>query len=406
MGLDGGMAVRRIPLLAGTALRPRRFCPEAGLLDLMRQVERPGWINLGAGVPAPELLPVAGLKRAFAQANRQYGRKMWAYQRPEGHEGLRERVAARFAARGVRVDASGVLLTTGCTQALHLALAVHAARGSVVACESPCYYNLLEQIHAAGCRALPLPLAGAGGIDLDAALPLLRRHRPACLVVCSTLSNPSAATLGAGAREALVKACRQLGIRIIEDDIYSELHEAGAPRPLRAWDPEGRVVTVVTSFCKSVAPGLRVGAMLPGDAFEAAVRRKCMADLHSGVVAEATLAAFMEGEALDRHLDALRAVCRRRRTRLRRAVLDHFPPGTVVADPPGGFILWVELAEKTDAAALQKEAGKRKVSFAPGEMFLSSVPSRTCMRLNAARAEEADLEHGAALLGRALAAAR
>lgn len=403
MGLDGWM-VESNPLLSKRALRPRRFCPETGLLELMRQVERPGWINLGAGVPAPELLPVAALRRAFARANREDGRRMWAYQRPEGHEGLREKVAARYAARGVLVDAGGVLLTTGCTQALHLALAVHAAPGSVVACESPCYYNLLEQIHAAGCAALPLPAAGAGGIDVEVALPLLRRHRPACLVVCPTLSNPGTATMAAGTRAALVEACRRLGIRIIEDDIYSELHEAGAPRPLRAWDPEGRVVTVVSSFCKSVAPGLRVGMMLPGDALEAAVRRKCMADLHSAVVAEATLAAFMEGDALDRHLTQLRRVCRRRRERLRAAVQAHFPEGTVASDPPGGFILWVEVPGRVDAGALRREAVRRKVSYAPGEIFLTQAPRRTCMRLNAARAGEADLERGAKLLAQALSA--
>jgi DNA-binding transcriptional MocR family regulator len=375
------------------------------LLELMRQVERPGWINLGAGVPAPELLPVAALRRAFARANAAWGRGMWAYQRPEGHEGLRERVAARFAGRGARVGAEGVLLTTGCTQALHLALQVHAAPGDVVACESPCYYNLLEQIHRRGCRALPLPMAGAAGIDLGAAEALLRRHRPSCLVVCPTLSNPSAATMEDGAREGLVALCRQRGVRLVEDDIYSELHEAGAPRPLRAWDPEGRVVTVVTSFCKSVAPGLRVGAMLPGDGFEAAVRAKCMADLHSAVVAEATLAAFMEGGALERHLRGLRAVCRRRRQRVREAVAAYFPAGTVVEPPPGGFIVWVELPVRVDAVRLKAEAARRRVSFAPGELFLTGAARRTCLRLNCARAEEGDLERGVALLGEAVRAA-
>jgi DNA-binding transcriptional MocR family regulator len=371
----------------------------------MRQVERPGWINLGAGVPAPELLPVAALRRAFARANTAWGRGMWAYQRPEGHEGLRERVAQRFARRGVPVGAEGVLLTTGCTQALYLALQVHAVPGDVVACESPCYYNLLEQIHRRGCRALPLPMAGAAGIDLEAAEVLLRRHRPSCLVVCPTLSNPSAATMDDGARERLVELCRRLGVRLVEDDIYSELHEAGAPRPLRAWDPEGRVVTVVTSFCKSVAPGLRVGAMLPGDRFEEAVRAKCMADLHSAVVAEATLAAFMEGGALERHLRGLRAVCRRRRQRVREAVAEHFPEGTVVEPPPGGFIVWVELPMRVDAVRLKAEAVRRRVSFAPGELFLTEAPQRTCMRLNCARAEEGDLERGVALLGEAVRAA-
>lgn len=371
----------------------------------MRQVERPGWINLGAGVPSPALLPVGDLRRAFRLANEKSGRAMWAYQRPEGHEGLRERVAERYRIRGVEVDGGGVLLTTGCTQALHLALRMHAPPGSVVACESPCYYNLLEQIHAAGCRVLALPGKPGGGMDVEKAEEWLRRYRPACLVVCATLSNPSSATLMPEERGRLVKLCRRWKVRIIEDDIYSELHEAGAPRPLRAWDKEGKVVTVVTSFCKSVAPGLRVGAMLPGDHFEDAARAKCMADLHSAVVAEATLEAFMAGNGLDRHLTRLRRECRKRRQRLRRALLAVLPEGTRVSDPPGGFIVWVELPLKAAANRLREEAVRRRVSFAPGEMFLTGEPRRTCMRLNAARAEEDDLERGAELLAEAVKAA-
>lgn len=393
------------PLLPESAFRPVRFRPVAGLLGLMRQVERPGWINLGAGVPAPELLPVAALRQAFRTANRIRGRAMWAYQRPEGHEPLRAAVAARLRARGAAVEADGVLLTTGCTQALHLALRLHTRPGQVVACESPAYYNLLEQIHGAGCRALPVPPAGDGGPDPERLEALFRRHRPVAFVLCATLSNPGGATVPESRRAALVRLCRRCRVRLIEDDIYAELRESGAPRPLLAWDPEGTTVTYVTSFCKSVAPGLRVGAMVAGDRHEAAAGLKCMADLHSAVVTEATLAAFMQGGGMEAHLERLRRTCARRRARLTAAVKACYPEGTRIAQPEGGFILWVELPHRVDASRLKEEAGRRQVSFAPGEMFLTARPRRTCMRLNAARAAEADLERGAGLLAEAVAAA-
>lgn len=327
---------------------------------------------------------------------------MWAYQRPEGHAALRGYVARRLEARGAPVRAEKILLTTGCTQALHLALQIHTRPGEIVACESPCYYNLLEQIHQAGCRALPLPV-GETGFDMARTEAALRRHRPSCLVVCPTLSNPSTATLPEAARGALVRLCRKLKVRLIEDDIYSELHEAGAPKPLLAWDRNGSVVTYVTSFCKSVAPGLRVGVMIAGDGFERAVRLKCMSDLHSAVVAEATLAAFMEGGELEGHLSRLREDCRKRRTILREAVAKYFPEGTRIPQAPGGFILWVELPTLVDRVRLRNEARRRKVSFAPGEIFFTHPPRRTCMRLNAARAGVGDLQRGARLLGQALA---
>jgi len=402
--LSGGVKESRKPVVA-TDIRPRRFRPVPGLVELMRSVEREGWINLGAGVPSPDLLPVEELRRAFARAGKKYGRGMWAYQRPEGHEDVRAALAGRLRNRQTRVGAGDILLTNGCTQALHLALALHSRKGGIVACESPCYYNLLEQIDALGARSLALPTDPVLGMDPEVVAPYLERFRPDCLVVCSTLSNPGCATIPLARRKALVVLCRRLGIRLIDDDIYGELHEGGALPPLRAFD-DGGTVTYVSATCKSVAPGLRVGMMIPGgDFFEAAVRLKCMSDLQCPTVTEATLALFLQGDLMDRHLARLHAVCRRRRKTLRDAVIGHFPEGTRVSQPEGGFLIWVECPVGAGSTRFKEAAAARRVSFAPGEIFFNRAPEKICMRLNAARASEPDLARGAALLGEALRAA-
>lgn len=399
--LSGGVKQARKSVEAGEIIRPRRFRPVPGLVELMRSVEREGWINLGAGVPSPDLLPVEELRRAFARAGKVYGRAMWAYQRPEGHEDLREALAGRLRARKTRVGAGDILLTNGCTQALHLALALHTRKGGLVACESPCYYNLLEQINLMGARSLALPTDPVRGMDPEVVAPYLERFRPDCLVVCPTLSNPGCATIPLARRKALVVLCRRLGIRLIEDDIYGELREGGALPPLRSFD-DGGTVTYVSSTCKSVAPGLRVGMMVPGDGFEAAVRLKCMGDLQCPTVTEATLAQFLQGDLMDRHLARLHALCRRRRETLREAVIRHFPGGTRVSQPEGGFLLWVECPLGAGADRFKSAAVARRVSFAPGDIFFNRSPENVCMRLNAARAPESDLARGAALLGEAL----
>ncbi len=381
--------------------RPVRYGPPTGLLEFMRQVEKPGLINLAAGVPSPSLLPVEELKQAFRSATALEGREMWAYQRPEGHAGLRGQIARNLVKRGVQAGPEDVLLTTGCTQALHLAISTLAGPGDLVACESPGYYNMLEQIHATGARVLPLPVDINSGLLLDVAEPLLKKHRPKCLVICSSLSNPTGGTLPPAKRKDLVRLCRELGIVVIEDDIYGELCDGGAPNPVRAYD-DGSHVIYVSSFCKSVSPGLRVGCMLPGKWFERVVRLKCNADLHSSVVTEATLCAFLQRGGLERHLSKLHAQCRRRRESVRRAVLQYFPAGTKVSDPQGGFLLWLELPHKLDSAAWSERAKSKGVSFARGEVFLTSPARRGCLRLNCARAEESDLEKGIRILAELL----
>jgi len=367
----------------------------------MRQLERPGLINLAAGVPNPDLLPVTALKKAFADANRRSGKAMWAYQTPEGHAGLREQIALRLSRRKCPVKAGQIIVTTGCTQALHLALRTLVKPGEIVACESPCYYNLLEQIHDTGARALPLPTDMNRGLRLDETERLIKRHRPKCLVVCSSLSNPTGATLSVPARRALVKMCRHWGVLLVEDDIYGELCDNGAPPPLRAFD-DGSVVVYVTSFCKSVSPGLRVGCLIAGPAFEKAVRLKCQADLHSSVVAEATLCEFMRAGEMDGHLRALRTTCVERRKLVREAVQEYFPTGTRVSNPQGGFLLWVELPQPVNAEKWSDAAMQRGVSFARGEVFLTGPAQRGCLRLNCAKAALRDLRKGIQLLAECL----
>lgn len=371
---------------------------QSRLLDFMRQVGQSGLTNLAAGVPAPELLPVRDLERAFQRAGREVGPALWAYQTPEGHMPLRRTIAERLARRGAAVRGEDVLVTIGCTQALHLAIAALVKPGDLVACESPCYYNTLEQIEAAGGKALPLPVDPNRGIILSEAERLLKKYRPVCLVVCSSLSNPTGATIPEEDRPKLVRLCKKLNVKIIEDDIYAELIDGPLPPPLRAYD-DGSNVVYITSYCKSVSPGLRVGCAIGGKWMESMVEHKCMADLHGSLVSEGTLDAFLRSEACGRHLARLRKTCAQRRELARKAILASFPDGVKVSEPRGGFMLWVELPRKIDLKKLGQQALRQKVSFARGDAFACAVPARSSMRINCARAGEQDLVDGLKKLG-------
>jgi DNA-binding transcriptional MocR family regulator len=381
--------------------RPVRYNPPVGLLEFMRQVGNPGLINMAAGVPDPALLPQKALMAAFAHANKKYGATMWAYQTPEGHVGLREQIARRLKKRGVRVDGSQIILTNGCTQALKLAISAVAGKGDVVACESPGYYNLLEQIYEVGAKVLPLPIDMNQGLRLTSAEPLLKKFRPKCLVICSSLSNPTGATLSVRARKQLLELCRKLGIVIIEDDIYSELVDGGAPRPIFSYAVNDQVI-LVSSFCKSASPGLRVGYILAGKWFEKVARMKCNMDLHCSVVSEATLASFLQLGSFDEHLLKLRRLSQERREIVRAALAEYFPVGTRISDPQGGFLVWAELPFKTDLKRWSQRTMMAGVSFAQGEAFLTVRAEKACLRLNCVRASERDLVKGVKLMANTL----
>ena len=147
-----------------------------------------------------------------------------------------------------------MVITTGCTQALHGMIRLLAQPGDVVACEAPAYYATLEMLGDTGIRVLPIPVRDSHGVDLDLVATLFERFHPKFFVVCSTLSNPSGATMSNEARRALVEICRKTGTRILEDEIYGELSEIDGLRPIRSYD-DGNIVSYVMSFSKTVAPG-------------------------------------------------------------------------------------------------------------------------------------------------------
>jgi DNA-binding transcriptional MocR family regulator len=379
---------------------PFVFQARGRLVDFMRQADEPGLINLAAGVPGTDSLPLQDLRAAFEKACADDGARLFAYHHPEGDHRLRALFAERLARRGVKVGGAQVLATTGCQQALQIMLSLLIQPGDIVACQSPAYYALLELIAANGARILPLPERGPGGFDVAEVAELLERWRPKCLFVCTTLSNPSGSTMPEAARISLVEACRRLGVRIIEDDIYAELVDGGAPKPMLAFD-DGSTVSYVTSFSKSVSPGLRAGFCIPGSLFEEAATLKCQEDMHGSVVSEGTLRAYLEMGAIEPHLARLRERNKRRRSMARGTIARAFPSGTQVDEPLGGYMLWARVPDAVDLQKVRERARAEGVVFCAGDVFFPANTPGNYMRLNCAKASEQELIRGLEILGAA-----
>jgi 2-aminoadipate transaminase len=377
---------------------PFTFSPPGRLIDFMREAGEPGLINLAAGVPGTDSLPAQQLSEAITRGYAADGAAMFAYHFPDGDPRLRALLAERLRQRGTNVRAAQVLTVTGCQQGLQLMLDVLAQPGDVVACEVPTYYALLELIAVRGCRILPVPVRGPESVDLAEVDALLARWKPKCFFICTTLSNPTGATIPEASRPKLVEICRKHGVRIVEDDIYAKLVEGGAPPPLRAFD-DGSTVSFVSSFSKSVSPGLRVGVCVPGTIYERVAERKVQQDMHSCVISETALRCFLEAGAIEPHLTTLRDRNRTRRALALAAIDRAFPAGTKAWSQRGGYMVWAELPGLFDLAKARDLARKEHVVFAAGSVFFPAPTDRSYLRLNCAKASEADLVRGLEILG-------
>jgi 2-aminoadipate transaminase len=383
-------------------ISPYTFAPRARLLEFMRQAANPRLINLAAGLPSTECVPKADLKRAFDAALLEESDVALGYHTPDGDYLLRERIAERLLRRRIPVTAHELVITTGCTQALHGMIKLLAKPGDIVACEAPAYYATLEILGDLGIRVLAVPVRDAQGVDLELVSALFERFRPRLFVVCSTLSNPSGATMPNTARRALVELCQKTGTRILEDEIYGDLSEIEGLLPIRSYD-DGTIVSYVTSFSKTVAPGIRVGVCLAGPYTDRFALLKCQQDMHSATVCEVAFRKYLENADLEGHLKFLKTLNRQRRELAYEVIKQYFPAETVVWAPEGGFLLWAEVPQRIDTEAAYLAALHQDVAFSRGAAFYTTPETKiSAMRLNCSRPTTEQLVNGLEILGKIL----
>jgi 2-aminoadipate transaminase len=360
----------------------------------MRQTEDPSVINLAAGIPSSDFLPMDALKTALEGEIQSRAREMFSYHRPEGAGILREAIRDYLAIRGVRTTSDEVLVTTGCSGALSTMMSTLLKKGDTVVCEAPAYYGQLELLRAIGVKFRTVNTAV--GQEPDPAKwekALKAKPKPKLLVVTSTLSNPSGATLKEEWRPRMVEICRKMGVPILEDDIYGDLLGRARPKPIRAFD-DGSTVLYVTSFSKTVAPGLRIGFALPGKWMDAAADRQCRQTIHGGVPPEFVTASFLRSGRMEGHLEMLRSVYGKRRELAGGILSRELPEGIRADNPLGGYMLWVRGGRPSLMEEVSKQCLAKGVAVVGGGIFFANAPKEACFRLNCARATPEDLARG------------
>ena len=112
-----------------------------------------------------------------------------------------------------------------------------------------------------------------------------------------------------------------------------------------------------------------------------------------------TLAEFLASGAYERQLRSLRKAFREHVARVSAAVSEHFPSGTRITRPAGGFIVWVELPEGVDSVELFRQAMRNNISLGPGVLFSATDRYRNCIRMGCAEPWSPRTEQAIAKLG-------
>lgn len=382
-------AVRSGRLPAGAMLPPSRtLAADLGLArntvaDVYAELAAEGWLTSrqGAGTwvshqpgltgpPAPprghieapthNLLPGSGDVTAFpraawsAAARRALNAAPSEALRmgdPRGRPELRHALAEYLSrARGVRTSPDNIVITAGTRHAVDILTRTFGLQRPI-AVEAYGLFIFRDCIAAAGGSSVPIGFDDDGAVvdDLDdlevfAALITPAHH------------FPHGVPLQPARRSAVIGWARRTGGHVIEDDYDGEFRYDRQPvGALQGMDPD-RVI-YLGSASKSLSPVLRLGWMvLPGNLVDAVLGSAAAGQQwFVDALTQLTMAAFIRSGSYDKHIRRMRAVYRRRRETLVRALVP-FAPAVRISGLPAGLHVLLLLPDGTEHEILRRAA--------------------------------------------------
>ena len=354
------------------------------VMRIMQDALDPEMVQFGAAIPAPDLIPESKINRILAAATKRWPQESVNYTMPPGSRRLRIQIAKRLIKAGCVLNPDDIVITTGATEAVYLALRTICSPGDTIAVGAPLYFTFVNMFKELDLHVIEIPTSPVTGISLTALQNVLETNRVHACLVISNFDNPLGTRLSDSKKKELAELLSNYRIPLIEDDINGDLSfDDERPTVVKTWDREENVL-LCSSFSKTLAPGYRVGWIASEKYCREIQQQKLVTNLASSSPTQLAVAEFLDSGGYDHHLRQVRRVYAARTAQMTDAINNYFPRGTRLSQPQGGFTLWVELPEKVDTTRLHTEALKKGITIAPGSVFSTTDAFSHCLRLNGA----------------------
>jgi len=351
---------------------------------IIRDVGNPNIVQLGSLQPDPELLPTHQLSLILSAAVRRNKQKSIFYDHIQGYKPLRVQIAKHILKAGCTVNPDEIIITSGCSEAIMLTLTAICEPGDTVAVESPVFFNLLQLFELFKIKVVEIPTDPAYGIILEALQKVVENYKIRACFINPNFSTPTGSCMPAENKRNLVNMLAEKEIPLIEDDIYGDVYFSNErPFAAKAFDDKGLVV-LCSSFSKTLAPGYRVGWVIPGRFQSLLEHSKSVGNYSTPTPTQMAIAEFLANGGYERHLRKIRRKYAHKISSMARTVYRFFPEGTRITNPQGGISLWIELPGEIDSLKLYEKAHGHGISFVPGPLFSTKNKYKNFLRLNAA----------------------
>ncbi|WP_433086168.1 PLP-dependent aminotransferase family protein [Dactylosporangium sp. CA-052675] len=387
--------------------------PVSASMNFLNEVagRYPEAISLAAGRPFDDFHTPSDVDKHL-QAFRANRPVLMQYGRTNGHIG--DLIARMLEVdENIQVPAAAVMVTTGCQEAMVIALrGLCAGPDDVVLAAEPCYVGLTGAARILGVEVVGVPESPDGlrpeTVREVAAATRARGKHPRALYLVPNFANPSGVSLPVPVRRALLAAAAAEDLLILEDDPYGLFGLDDEPRPtLKSLDNDQRVI-YLGSFAKSYFPGARLGYLVADQPVaDAAGRRTLLAEELSTVKSMLTVntsalsQAVVGGMLIDAGF-SLRAVNQakiafyRNNLRTLLAALERHFAGTPVRwnSPSGGFFVVCDVPADASGELLERSAQDYGVLWTPMRFFYVGGGGERALRLSCSALEPARIEEG------------
>ena len=356
------------------------------------------------GFPDTRLAPVELLVREYRRfGNYQFTSKYLMYGPEQGSENLRTELAKfLFETRGMQVTPENILITKGVQMATYLTAQVLLSKGDVAIVPEPGYPTANEVFQYAGAELAYAPV-DEHGMDLNAVEDICKKKKVKLLYVIPHHHRPSTVTLSSERRMQLLELAMKYRFAILEDDYDYDFHYSSSPvLPLASADYYGSVI-YVGSFCKTIAPGIRIGFVAaPQNLITQLAKLRRMIDRQGEQLLEEALANLLKNGDIGRHLKKSNKIYHERRdlfcSLLREQLGDHVS----FKIPDGGFAVWLQYLNGLKADEVSNKANQIGLTISNGEDYFSRSANTQFIRAGFASLSPKEIEEGVGIFGKAL----
>ena len=291
------------------------------------------------------------------------------YQETGGN--LRHRIAGAtwLTQRIAEVSADRVILTSGAQSALFAICHLLSSTSRRVAVGQFCYPGIHTIARQLGLDLVPIRM------DVDGLIPddfeqACQRHAFSALYVVPNIDNPTTATLPEARRLRIVDIARRYGVKLIEDDPYSNIAANGLTS-LGQLAPE--LTWHIATLSKCATPALRIAYLCAPDirsAQEIAGLMQAMTMMVSPLFAE------LASQWIDNGImqDLTRAIRAENAARL--LIADKAFVDLNFSAPPQGSHIWLHLPKPWQALDFAHQAERHQIKLLPASSFSPAAGSK------------------------------